>query len=82
MHISVVAPDGEITIPEDAPSLEVSIPLDFTGGTITGKATEADGQPLPRTYVVLTPGDPKKRDVTGYFQVSGTDATGSFKSKT
>jgi hypothetical protein len=72
-------PDGEIPIPDEASSLEISITLDFTGGTITGKATDPDGKPLPRTTVVLTPEDPKKRDVAGYFQLAGTDTTGSFK---
>ncbi len=54
--------DSGITVPEDATVMEVSATLDFRYGTISGRALEQNGNPLPRAMVVLVSADPKKRE--------------------
>jgi len=71
--------DTGITVPEEAPSLEVAITLDSRAGTITGTAFDADNNPLPNATIAVVSADPKKRDSMRYFDRGRSDARGAFR---
>jgi hypothetical protein len=62
-----------------ADGLDLSVVLDFNGGTIACNALDPDGQPLKGSGVMLLSADAEKRTNTRYFKLGFTDSKGSFK---
>ncbi len=71
--------DAGITVPEEAPSLEVNVTLDSRAGTVTGTTFDADNNLLPNANIAMFSADPKKRDSMRYFSRGRSDAQGIFR---
>lgn len=63
----------------EAPLTDVEIVLDFSPGTLAGKATDDDGNPITGATVVLLAADAKKRGMDRFFKTGSVDQNGNFK---
>jgi protocatechuate 3,4-dioxygenase beta subunit len=70
--------ESGFAVPESG-EVEISVVVDFAGGRISGKATDADGKPLERVPVAVFSADPKKRANPRYTESEFTDAEGAFR---
>jgi len=70
--------DTIITVPEGAAQLKVTVTLDTRVGTVTGKAFDPNGDPLPNTPVFLVFADPAKRALGRWINPVTTSRSGEF----
>jgi len=68
--------DQGVTIAEGA-TTEITIVLDYTGGTVSGKLVGERGEPAGAPVVMLS-ADAAKRDSDRYFRLTTTDQNGDF----
>jgi hypothetical protein len=71
--------DSGITVPEGLVSLNVSVAVDFSPGTITGKTLDAQNRPLPGANLVLMSADTGKRLLEPYWRQLRSDPEGTFR---
>ena len=62
----------------DVPISDLEVVLDFNPGSVTGKATDENGDPLSGTLIVQMSADPKKRASDRYFRTGSVDQTGNY----
>jgi hypothetical protein len=63
----------------EGPVGDVEIILDFQPGTVSGRATDENGEPISAATVVLLSADAKRRAQDRYFKTGNVDQNGNFK---
>lgn len=71
--------ESGIRLSEGIASVTVSVAVDFSPGTITGRTLDFQNQPLPGANLVLMSADPKKRLLDPYWRQIKSNRGGAFR---
>jgi protocatechuate 3,4-dioxygenase beta subunit len=84
-YVAAVIVDGQdvsdsgVRVPEGNGTVEVSVPVDFRPGTITGNSLNFDNSPMPGANLALMSADPKRRLQAHYWRQIKSDREGAFR---